>query len=79
MASCLMYRWSGRGSESAIGDAFFGTDIQSSQHRPELGCENTSDCLRLLVDSRVEEYNLKDSLTHLHKREWTLCKGYSPS
>ena len=31
-AICLMERWSGKGSESVLGNAFFGTDIRSSQH-----------------------------------------------
>jgi len=32
IAICPMERWSGKGSESAIGDAFIGTDILSCQH-----------------------------------------------
>jgi hypothetical protein len=33
MAICLLERWSGKGPDSVIGDALFGTDIPSSQHR----------------------------------------------
>gem|GEM_PF-3328006 len=32
IAICPMERWSGKESDSAIGDALFGTDILSSQH-----------------------------------------------
>jgi hypothetical protein len=32
MAICLLERWSGKGPESVIGDALFGTNSRSSQH-----------------------------------------------
>src|SRR5712692_2435803 len=32
MAICLLHRWSGKGPDSVICEALFGTDILSSQH-----------------------------------------------
>jgi putative transposase len=37
MAICLLERWSGKGPESVIGDALFGTNSRSSQHRHRQG------------------------------------------
>jgi hypothetical protein len=45
-----MYRWSGKGSDSVIGDVFFGTDILSSQHNATV----LSDRLRKQAKARGE-------------------------
>ncbi len=44
-----MYRWSGKGSDSVIGDVFFGTDILSSQHRHPRSMTKATDPLRHTV------------------------------